>query len=129
MLPDPQLLIKMHRTMLLIRSFETHANELFQQQRIMGPLHFYIGEEAVAVGACSAIRSDDYITSTHRGHGHCIAKGGDPKRMMAELIPRKSSREADSPWPGRYVFPFSEFLPYPAYTTTSFGNSWQSHAA
>ena len=54
--------------------------------KIWGTFHLYVGEEAVAVGACSALRTDDYITSTHRGHGHCIAKGADIKRMMAELL-------------------------------------------
>jgi pyruvate dehydrogenase E1 component alpha subunit len=74
------------RRMLTIREFDDTASELFADGEIPGFVHLYIGEEAVAVGACSALESDDYITSTHRGHGHCIAKGLDPKEMMAELF-------------------------------------------
>jgi TPP-dependent pyruvate/acetoin dehydrogenase alpha subunit len=72
--------------MCLIRSFEEHARDLYMQGRVRGATHMYIGEEAVAVGACAALRRDDYITSTHRGHGHCLAKGGQPAAMMAELL-------------------------------------------
>jgi TPP-dependent pyruvate/acetoin dehydrogenase alpha subunit len=78
--------IEMYRRMCLIRSFEEHARELYMQGRVRGATHMYIGEEAVAVGACAALRRDDYITSTHRGHGHCLAKGGQPAAMMAELL-------------------------------------------
>jgi TPP-dependent pyruvate/acetoin dehydrogenase alpha subunit len=76
----------MYRRMCLIRSFEEHARDLYMQGRVRGATHMYIGEEAVAVGACAALRRDDYITSTHRGHGHCLAKGGQPAAMMAELL-------------------------------------------
>lgn len=78
--------VDMYRRMCLIRAFEERARELYMQGKIRGSTHMYIGEEAVAVGACAALRRDDYITSTHRGHGHCLAKGGDPCRMMAELL-------------------------------------------
>jgi TPP-dependent pyruvate/acetoin dehydrogenase alpha subunit len=76
----------MYRRMWLIRYFDENAKLLYQQDKIRGTTHAYIGEEAVAVGACAALNPDDYITSTHRGHGHCLAKGGDPRRMMAELL-------------------------------------------
>jgi len=79
-------LLKMHENMLKIRIFEEAAINLFKEGFIRGPLHVYIGEEAVAVGACINLKKDDYITSTHRGHGHCIAKGGNLKKMAAELL-------------------------------------------
>src|SRR3989441_10385358 len=74
--------------MVMIREFDQLAVELRKKRRIHGALHPYVGEEAVAVGACSALRTTDRITSTHRGHGHCIAKGADINRMMAELFGR-----------------------------------------
>lgn len=85
---DDDQLRWMLQKMCLIRAFEEKVLELFQEGNdlIRGPVHSYIGEEAVAVGACAALRDDDVITSTHRGHGHCLAKGGDPKLMMAELF-------------------------------------------
>jgi len=79
-------LADMYYLMWLIRFFDQSAMEQYRRGRMRGTTHAYIGEEAVAVGACAALRRDDYITSTHRGHGHCLAKGGDPKRMMAELL-------------------------------------------
>ncbi len=85
MLERPQL-ADMYYRMCLIRHFEQRARWLFQQDLVRGSTHTYTGEEAVAVGACAALNRDDYITSTHRGHGHCLAKGGDPRRMMAELL-------------------------------------------
>lgn len=78
--------LKMYFTMLCIRRFEEKAEELYMAGKIWGTFHLYIGEEAVATGACFALRPEDYITSTHRGHGHCIAKGADVKKMMAELM-------------------------------------------
>jgi TPP-dependent pyruvate/acetoin dehydrogenase alpha subunit len=84
--PSTEQLLAMYRRMCLIRSFEEHARELYMQGKIRGATHMYIGEEAIAVGACAALRRDDYITSTHRGHGHCLAKGGNPPQMMAELL-------------------------------------------
>ncbi len=73
------------RKMMEIRLFEEKVMELLARNIIKGASHLYAGEEAVAVGACSAIKPDDYITSTHRGHGHCLAKGGKLPEMMAEL--------------------------------------------
>lgn len=80
----------MLRTMLAIRAFELKVAELFAAGKIPGSVHLYVGEEAVAAGICACLREDDYITSTHRGHGHLIAKGGDLKRMMAEIFGRKT---------------------------------------
>jgi len=77
------------RRMLTIREFDTTAGEYFADGEIPGFVHLYIGEEAVGVGACAALDPDDYIASTHRGHGHCIAKGLDPDLMMAELFGKR----------------------------------------
>lgn len=85
---DPDLLHSLLERMLVIRRFEERVGELFRKNKLPGFVHLYIGEEATAVGVCSALRDDDYITSTHRGHGHVIAKGGDVNRMMAELYGR-----------------------------------------
>ncbi|MGQ9572456.1 MAG: thiamine pyrophosphate-dependent dehydrogenase E1 component subunit alpha [Dehalococcoidia bacterium] len=82
-------LIEMYECMVTIRQFEEGAAGLTRDGRIKGAIHLYVGEEAVAVGACLAVGKDDYIASTHRGHGHLIAKGGDPKRMYAELFGRQ----------------------------------------
>jgi TPP-dependent pyruvate/acetoin dehydrogenase alpha subunit len=79
-------LADMYYRMWLIRYFEEGARSLFQENMIRGTTHMYTGEEAIAVGACAALNRDDYITSTHRGHGHCLGKGGDPRAMMAELL-------------------------------------------
>jgi len=76
----------MYRRMVAIRLFEEQVNDLYTRALMPGLAHLYIGEEAVAVGICSALRPDDYITSTHRGHGHCLAKGASPDRMFAELL-------------------------------------------
>jgi len=78
------------RKMYRIRHFELKVIDLFQEGQIRGSTHTYIGEEASGVGTCSALRPDDYITSTHRGHGHCIAKGGRVDLMMAELLGKAS---------------------------------------
>ncbi len=72
--------------MLMVRAFEEKAGELFQQNLIPGFIHLSIGEEASSVGTCSVLRPDDYVASTHRGHGHLIAKGADPQLMFAELF-------------------------------------------
>ena len=80
------LLLEMYETMVRIRHFEDNAIKLFNQGLVRGPMHVYTGEEAVAVGACSNLNDEDYITSTHRGHGHCIAKGGKVDKMAAELV-------------------------------------------
>jgi len=87
--PEPEQLLAMYERMLRIRHFEERVGELFLQGRIWGAVHLYSGEEAMAVGACSALQADDYITSTHRGHGHCIAKGADTRNMMAEIFGRR----------------------------------------
>jgi pyruvate dehydrogenase E1 component alpha subunit len=79
-----------YRMIRLIRGFELRALDLVDAGEIVGGIHPYIGQEAVAVGVCAALRSDDLITSTHRGHGHVLAKGSDPARMMAELAGRET---------------------------------------
>lgn len=78
--------VKMYRDMLRLRRFEENVKDLFAANKLPGFVHLYIGEEAIAVGACAAINHDDYLTSTHRGHGHVLAKGADPGRMFAELF-------------------------------------------
>jgi len=78
------------RTMLKIRKFEEAVAYLYAQGEIPGFVHLYIGEEAIAAGVCYHLRKNDYITSTHRGHGHLISKGGDLKRMMAEIYGKKT---------------------------------------
>lgn len=83
-------MIEMLATMVKIREFETKVQQFFADGKIPGFVHLYIGEEAVATGACAALTDRDYITSTHRGHGHLIAKGGELKLMMAELFGRKT---------------------------------------
>ena len=83
-------LIEMYRKMVEIRSFEEKVFELYAQNLVPGTIHLYAGEEAVAVGVCSNLRKDDYITSTHRGHGHCIAKGAQLNRIMAEILGKKT---------------------------------------
>jgi len=85
-LPDQDLYLGYYRTMLTIRLFEERVHEVFVKGMVRGTCHLCMGQEAVAVGACAALRPDDHVTSTHRGHGHFIAKGGDPKRIMAELF-------------------------------------------
>jgi len=84
----PELLIEMLRRMLLIRTFESRLPVLSTQSLIRGSSHACTGQEATAVGACFALQPADYVTSTHRGHGHTIAKGGEVKFMMAELLGR-----------------------------------------
>ena len=79
-------MVDMLRRMWQIRFFEQNVIELFKRGLITGSTHVSLGEEATAVGACAALNKTDYITSTHRGHGHCIAKGGELKPMMAELL-------------------------------------------
>jgi pyruvate dehydrogenase E1 component alpha subunit len=87
---NSEQLLEMYRTMVLIREAEQMVSTLFLQGRLPGFIHSYIGEEATAVGVCSALRQDDYITSTHRGHGHILAKGGDLKRFFAELFGKET---------------------------------------
>jgi len=83
-------LIEMYQQMLQIRYFEEKVFELYGQNLVPGTIHLYAGEEAVAVGVCANLRRDDYITSTHRGHGHCIAKGADLGKIMAEILGKKT---------------------------------------
>ncbi|MFZ0965576.1 MAG: thiamine pyrophosphate-dependent dehydrogenase E1 component subunit alpha, partial [Candidatus Bathyarchaeia archaeon] len=80
----------MYKRMLEIRFFEEKVFDLYAQNLVPGTIHLYLGEEAVAVGVCSLLRKDDYITSTHRGHGHCIAKGAELKRTMAEILGKRT---------------------------------------
>ena len=86
--PTKEQMLFMYRKMVEIRQFEEAAGTLYQSGQLPGFLHLYIGEEATAVGVCAHLKDDDYITSTHRGHGHLIAKGGKRDRMMAELFAR-----------------------------------------
>ena len=83
-------MVEMYTIMNKIRLFETRVSELFAAGKIGGFVHLYVGEEAVATGVCGNLRDSDYITSTHRGHGHLIAKGGDIKFMMAELLGKQT---------------------------------------
>jgi pyruvate dehydrogenase E1 component alpha subunit len=82
--------LRMYRRMVMIRLFEEQVNELYTRALMPGLAHLYVGEEAVAVGICEALRKEDYITSTHRGHGHCLAKGAAPDRMFAELLGKEA---------------------------------------
>ena len=87
---DKDKLWFMYRKMSEIRYFEEHVWDVYTRGLMPGLAHLYIGEEGVAVGACAALRDDDYITSTHRGHGHCLAKGGQLNRMMAEIMGKEA---------------------------------------
>src|SRR5579883_1832275 len=88
-LPLARLLSMLH-IMYLIRAFEEKVDELFMRGEMHGTTHLSIGQEGTAVGAISALKSGDFITSTHRGHGHCIAKGADINLMMAELLGKET---------------------------------------
>jgi TPP-dependent pyruvate/acetoin dehydrogenase alpha subunit len=91
---EPALVLEkylhMYRRMQMIRLFEEQVNELYTRALMPGLAHLYVGEEAVAVGICEALNKNDYITSTHRGHGHCVAKGASPDRMFAELLGKEA---------------------------------------
>ena len=82
--------LHMYRQMAKIRAFEEQVNELYKGAKMPGLAHLYVGEEGVAVGVCEALRRDDFITSTHRGHGHCLAKGATVDRMFAELLGKEA---------------------------------------
>ncbi len=82
--------IELLRTMIRVRAFEERVRDLFAAGRLPGFVHLSIGQEAVAAGACGALRADDYVLSTHRGHGHMVAKGADTARMMAELYAKRT---------------------------------------
>ncbi len=86
---ETEKLLDIYTRILRIRRFEEEVGKLFAQGQLPGFVHLYIGEEAVGAGVCAALRDDDYIVSTHRGHGHVLAKGGDMKRMMAELFGKR----------------------------------------
>lgn len=83
---EKERLIKIYKTMNDIRNFELKAYSFFEENKLRGSVHLYVGEEAVASAVCSLLRDEDYITSTHRGHGHCIAKGAKLDKSMAELM-------------------------------------------
>src|SRR5688500_1482264 len=83
-------LIRLYDRMVAIRLFEERVNDLYTRALMPGLAHLYIGEEAIAVGVCEALRNDDYITSTHRGHGHCLAKGANLDLMFAELLGKEA---------------------------------------
>lgn len=87
---SPETLEEMYRKMIQIRMFEERVEEAYKRGLVPGFAHLYIGQEAVAVGVCQNLESGDYITSTHRGHGHCIAKGASMDRMMAEILGRRT---------------------------------------
>jgi len=89
-MPKKAKAIDMYRTMLEIRHFEEKVFDLYGQNLVPGTIHLYAGQEAVAVGVCANLRKDDYITSTHRGHGHCIAKGARLDKTMAEILGKKT---------------------------------------
>lgn len=88
--PPPGSPAGLYRTVRLIRRFEERAIELVRAGEIVGGVHPYLGQEAIAAGVCAALRATDLITSTHRGHGHVLAKGADPARMLAELAGRET---------------------------------------
>lgn len=85
-----ELLLGLYRNMMRIRLFEQKAIELYSQNLIAGTIHPCLGQEAMPAGVSAALRKDDYVTSNHRGHGHCAAKGGDLARMMAELLGKET---------------------------------------
>jgi pyruvate dehydrogenase E1 component alpha subunit len=87
---DREQWLFMYGQMCKIRAFEENANELYLSAKMPGLTHLYTGEEAIAVGVCEALRQDDYITSTHRGHGHCLAKGASVNLMFAELLGKEA---------------------------------------
>src|ERR1044071_105909 len=87
---EKERLLHMYQQMVAIRLFEERVNDLYTRALMPGLAHLYIGEEAIAVGVCEALRPDDYITSTHRGHGHCLAKGAAPDLMFAELLGKEA---------------------------------------
>src|SRR3954454_21200741 len=85
---DAAVLSRIYHDLQLIRQFEERVRELRQSGTLQGSIHLYVGQEAVASGVCARLNRDDYVASTLRGHGHCIAKGVDVRRMMAELYGR-----------------------------------------
>lgn len=84
--PSKDTVLSLYRNMIEIREFELKAREIFRSGRMPGFIHIYVGEEAVAVGVCAQLRTEDYVASTHRGHGHALAKGISARSVMAELM-------------------------------------------
>ena len=91
-----ELVLSLYRTMTEIREFELKGYEIFRSGKMPGFIHLYVGEEAVATGVCANLRADDYVTSTHRGHGHALAKGISPKAAMAELVGPRTDAVGDA---------------------------------
>ena len=87
-------ILDIYQRILRIRRFEEEVGRLFKNGQLPGLVHLYIGEEAVGAGVCAALRDDDYITSTHRGHGHVIAKGGDVNRMIEDAVAARSGHKS-----------------------------------
>src|SRR3989442_3407801 len=87
---DRDAALRLYRVMRTIRQFEARAVRLFGENKIWGTIHSYAGQEAVATGICAHLRDEDWITATHRGHGHCIANGADLGKMFAELLGRET---------------------------------------
>ena len=85
-----ELAVRFYEQMRKIRAFEERADDLYKTRQMPGLTHLYIGEEAIAVGVCESLEREDYITSTHRGHGHCLAKGADVERMFCELLGKEA---------------------------------------
>ena len=94
---DRELVMSLYRKMTIIRDFELKAKEVFRTGRMPGFIHVYVGEEAIATGVCAQLNNDDYVASTHRGHGHALAKGISPHDAMAELV---GATSGCSGWPG-----------------------------
>ena len=88
-IPSTATVIELYKTMCLIRAVDTHAGDARRDGKLRGSVHEYIGEEAIATGVCASLSRTDYISSYHRGHGHCLAKGADPEAMMKELYGRE----------------------------------------
>jgi pyruvate dehydrogenase E1 component alpha subunit len=87
---DKATLLQIYTQLVRLRAFEERVKEVYMATLMPGLAHVYIGQEAVAVGVCETLKDGDYVTSTHRGHGHFLAKGGDPKLMMAEIMGRET---------------------------------------
>src|SRR5687768_12430271 len=88
--PDRPALLRLYAQMVLLRKFELTVQDLYKNGKLPGFVHLYVGQEAVAVGVCAHLNADDWITSTHRGHGHALAKGLSPNALMAELYAKST---------------------------------------
>ena len=110
---------QLYRTMRLIRRFEERIVDLVNANEIAGVTHEYVGQEAVATGVCAALGPADVITSTHRGHGHVIAKGADVRRMMAELLGRVDGlNRVGRNWTGKPILSAAQIEDIVAYLAT-----------